>query len=122
MEFEMSENNNTNNEIKDAFTNLGKNLKNVVNTAWESEERTHVQEQIEYGLSDLGTALESFVEDVSSSEHGQKFKDGIEDFGERLRSGDVEKKAKADLVKAVDYFNEQLDKLSGKFTSEEDQE
>jgi hypothetical protein len=116
----MTEENKTNNEIKDAFKDLGKNLKKAVNSAWDSEERTHVQEQIEYGLSDLGSALETFVQDVSNTDAGQKLKDGAEDFGERLRSGEVEKKAKADLVKAIDYLNEQLDKLSDKFNSKEE--
>jgi hypothetical protein len=116
----MTEENKTNNEIKDAFKDLGKNLKNAVNSAWDSEERAQVQEQIEYGLSDLGSALETFVQDVSNTDAGQKLKDGVEDFGERLRSGEVEHKAKADLVKAVDYLNEQLDKLSSNFNSKEE--
>ena len=116
----MTEENKTNSEIKDAFKDLGKNLKKAVNSAWDSEERTHVQEQIEYGFSDLGSALETFVQDVSNTDAGQKLKDGVEDFGERLRSGEVEQKAKAELVKAIDYLNEQLDKLSGNFNSKEE--
>jgi len=117
----MTEENKTNSEIKAAFIDLGKNLKNAVNTAWDSEERTHIQEQIEYGLSDLGSALETFVTDLSTSEQGQKFKDGVEDFGERLRNGEVEEKAKADLVKTLEYLNTQLDKLSGKLTPKDEE-
>ena len=117
----MTEEIKTSSEIGDAFKTLGKNLKTAINTAWDSEERDHVQEQIEYGLSDLGSALETFVKDVSSTDAGQKLKDDIEDFGERLRIGDVEKKAKAELVVAIEYINTQLDKLSGKFTPKDEE-
>lgn len=116
----MTEENNKSSEIKDAFTDLGKSLKNILNTAWDSDERTQVQEQIEYGLSDLGSALETFAKDLSNSDAGQKIIDGVEDFGDRLRSGEVEEKAKADLVKAIDYLNEKLDNLSGNFTTKDE--
>ncbi len=118
----MTEEHKTNNEIKDAFRDFGKNLKNAVDTAWDSEERTHVQDQIESGLSDLGSALETFVKDISDSEAGVKLKDGVEDFGERLRSGEVEQKAKADLIKALEYLNTQLDNLSEKLTPKDEEQ
>ena len=45
----MTNENGNQNEIRDAFKNLGQNIRKAVDSAWDSEQRAHVQEQIEYG-------------------------------------------------------------------------
>ena len=102
--------------MRDEFKALGDNLKDVLNAMWESEERKRFQEELEAGMRELGTAMESLADDVRRSEAGQKLREGVDDFSERVRSGEVENKAREEIVKALKMLNEELLKVSEKFT------
>ena len=100
------------NNLKDEFQNLANNLKQALQTAWESEERKHLQSEIEAGLTQVGSALNEAFEEFQSSEVGQKLKDDIDDFGERVRSGELEDKVRTDLTEALRKLNAELEKVT----------
>ena len=106
-------------DIRDEFRNLGDNLKSVMHTAWESEERKKLQQDIEAGLSELGNVLNQLADDFHTSESDKKIKSEVEDFGERVRSGEVETKVRQELLSALQLVNTELDKAIGKMKSAE---
>ncbi len=117
----MSEQNKSNQEIKDEFIEFGENLKNAFNDGWNSEERQKFQSEISDGINQLGTALSDFVTSFSSSETGQKFISEVDDFGERLRSGEVEAKAREGLLTVLHKVNDELKKASDHFSQDEEE-
>ena len=117
----MSEENKSSN-LKDEFRNLGNNLKQVINAAWESEERKKFQAEIEEGMRELGYALDDLAEGIREGEVGQNIRREVDDISERVRSGEVESKAREEVLKALKILNTELEKASTKFASEEEEQ
>lgn len=107
-------------ELKDEFQNLSQNLKNIINTAWESEERKKVQSDIHDGLDELYNAVNNLINELQVKEVGKKVVKEVDDFGERLRSGEVRDKANEGILSALKKMNAELEKASTKFTTNED--
>ena len=116
----MTENSQPEGNLKDEFQAFGENLKKAFTSAWESEERAKVQNEIEDGINELGRALNEFVTSFSASETGQKIIQEVDDFSERLHSGEVQAKAEEGLLKTLQKVNEQLGKAAGHFTPKDE--
>jgi hypothetical protein len=116
----MTENSQPEGNLKDEFQTFGENLKKAFTSAWESEERAQAQQEIEAGIKELGNALNEFVTSFSASETGQKIIQEVDDFSDRVRSGEVQAKAEEGLLKALKKVNEQLGKAADHFSPKED--
>ena len=120
----MTQNTENTDNIRDEFRNLGDNLKQVFQTAWESEERKKLQSDVRDGLNDVSAALNEALNSFQTSEAGKKIVEGVEDVGEAFRSGEVEAKTREGILTALKKLNEELEKAADKFTvtPEEEQE
>jgi hypothetical protein len=107
-------------DLRDEFHNLSQNLKNIINTAWESEERKKVQSDIHTGLDDLSNAITKMIDEFQASEVGKQVVQEVDDFGERLRSGEVRDQAREGILSALKKMNIELEKASDKFTTNEE--
>jgi ElaB/YqjD/DUF883 family membrane-anchored ribosome-binding protein len=116
----MSEETKSEGDLREEFRNLSQNLKTVLQTAWESEERKKLQQDIQDGLNDVSNALNECISDFHASEIGQTVVNSVDEFGEKLRSGEVEEKAREGLLSALQKLNTELEKASGKFTEEQE--
>ena len=99
-------------DLAEEFRNLGNNLKSILLTAWESPERKKLQQEIETGMTDLGNSLDQTVREFKDSPAGQRLKEDARDFQERLRTGEVDKRIREDLLTVMRRFNEELEKVS----------
>jgi hypothetical protein len=104
----------TESDIASEFRELGKNLSEALRSAWGSEERKKLQQEIKTGLKDFGDSLNRAAEDVSQSKVAQNLKADAQDFGKRVRSGELEAKVRTDLLAALRSVNAQLEKLFSK--------
>ncbi len=91
---------------------LGKNLSDLFQSAWDSEDRKRLQEEIEGGVADLTDTLRSAAKDFTQSETGKQLKEDVRDLGERVRSGEVESKVRQDLTDVLRRVNEELDRAA----------
>jgi hypothetical protein len=85
---------------------------------WESEERKTLQTDIENGLTELGYALTSMVKDFSESDAGKQFKKDVKDFGEKVRTGEVEEKARSELLYVLKKVNAEINNAIDMFVPE----
>lgn len=109
-------------DLKEEFNRFGENLKDAFTQGWDSEERQNAQQKIGNGIDEVGKALNDFVSSFSSSETGQKIINEVDDFGERLRSGEVEaiEKAKEVLIIVLQKVNDEMKKASDHFSTKEE--
>ncbi|MBN2044792.1 MAG: hypothetical protein JW757_07220 [Anaerolineales bacterium] len=111
------ETNHQNSSLRDEFQALGENLKAIFNAAWESEERKKFQTEIEAGMRELGAAMTDFADDIRNSQAGEKLRQEAVEFHERVKSGEVENKAREEIVKVLKGLNDEIakavDKMSG---------
>ncbi len=96
------------NDIADELRQLGKNIKEALRSAWESQERQKLQQEIQSGLSELGNMLNQAADDFNGSQAGQNIKADISDFKERLRTGEVESKVRSEILEALQTANREL--------------
>jgi len=109
-----NENKSPNDNIGDQLNELGKNLREALQTAWESEERRKLQLEIEEGLASLGASLSQAAKDFSSSQTGQTIKEDVKDLHERWRTGEVGSKVHSEVVDALRKVNDELQKTTRK--------
>ena len=97
-------------DLADEFRNLGENLKTFFQTAWESEERKKLQGEIEAGMAELGRSLSQAASEFKEGPAGQQLKSDFQDLHERVRSGEVENKLRAELLSVLRTVNSELEK------------
>jgi len=114
-EYLMSENPNPQPDLTSQFRDLGDQLKNLLQTAWDSDEAQQVKEELKIGMHELGRVATEAVEDFKTSEIGEKLKTEAEDFKSRVDSGEVEIKARDEISKALNMINTELQKAIDSF-------
>lgn len=115
----MSEEKQEHGTLRDEFRALGENLKEMLNSAWESDERKKLHGELEEGMRELGKVLNDFASEVQSGEVGQSIRREVDQFSQRVRSGEVENKARQEILKALKLLNNELEKASEKFSPSE---
>jgi len=101
-------------DVAEELRNLAKNLKETLSTAWESEGRKKLQGEIETGLADVLKTLSQAASDFKKSPAGQQLKKDAEDIHQRIRNGELETKARSELLNALRLANIELEKLRSK--------
>lgn len=95
-------------EILNELRDLGRNLSSLLQSAWESDERKKLQQEIETGLSEMRTSLKS----AASGPTGQAIKADLEGLHQRLRTGEVEERLRSELISALRTANESIKKAA----------
>ena len=98
-------------DIAAEFAEFGQNIKKALQSAWASEDRKNLQAEIEKGLREAGEALKTASSDISHSQAAQTLKTEAEDFQKRVKSGELEAKARSELLAILRMANEQLKKV-----------
>jgi hypothetical protein len=103
---------NSSEDVSAEWQDLGQNLRNVFQNTWESEERRKLQDDIEAGLADFASSINKAVEDFKESPTGQRLKTDVDDFHERVKSGEVEGKAREEVAAVLRSINFELKKVT----------
>jgi len=113
----MSEPRSTTDDLGDELRALGANLRDMLQAAWDSDERKRAQQEIETGLGDLAASLRSAGEEFSASPTGQRLKTDVHDLHERLRTRQVDVRVRDELVAALRRVNDELGKAAQAWAS-----
>jgi hypothetical protein len=101
-------------DIGDQLNELGKNLRDALRTAWESDERRKLQQDIEVGLASMVSSLNQAATDFSNSQTGQTLKADMKDLNERWKTGEVGSKVRSEIADALRTVNQELQKATQK--------
>lgn len=107
----MTESTDSKTELSDEIRKLGENLAENLKAIWEHPETKQHREEIKEGLVQLGDTLSQAAREFSESPTGQKLQTGVDDLGEKIRSGEVESKARQELLHALNTINAELEKV-----------
>jgi ElaB/YqjD/DUF883 family membrane-anchored ribosome-binding protein len=103
-----------NDNISDQLNQLGKNLRQILQSVWQSDERKKLQSEIQEGLKGMRDSLNQTAQEFSSTPTGKTISDDVKDFQERWRSGEVQSKARSEIMDALHKVNEELQKAAQK--------
>lgn len=106
--------------LADEFRNLGTNIISALHAAWERPERIKLQQELEGGLTELAETLKRETNAFSESPTGQRMRSDLEDFGEKVRTGEAENAIRSELLKALKLMNTELHKVTTQMRSAED--
>ena len=109
-----NENKSTSGTIADQLNELGRNLRDALQSAWQSEDRRKLQQEIEEGMASLGATLSQAAKDFSSTPTGKTITEDVKDLQQRWQSGEVGSKVHEDVVDALRRVNEELQKTTRK--------
>lgn len=110
----MAEPRDSSNDVVGELKALGENLRLVLQAAWESDERKKLQGEVEAGLSDLVSALQSAGTEFAQSPAGQRLKAEAESLKTRVRDSHAEDRVRDELLSALRKANAELKKAAGK--------
>ena len=99
-----------NDDIGDQLNELGKNLRDALRTAWESDERRKLQQEIEVGLANLGDSLSQAAKEFTDSPTWQNLKEDVKDIHTRWETGEVGTKVRSEIAEALRIVNQELQK------------
>jgi hypothetical protein len=118
----MTESTDPKTELSDEFRKLGENLTENLKAIWEHPETKGHREEIKEGLVQLGDTLSQAVREFSESPTGQRLQAGVDDLGEKVRSGEVESRARQELLQALNTINAELEKVKDRLKETSSQE
>lgn len=103
-------------ELMEELNRLGVKFAEVVQTAWESDERKRLEKDVKAGVVSLVNGLERGLRRVGESEQAKEFLNKAEDVadtvGERIRSSPASHDLASGLAKGLRVLAEQIDKLA----------
>jgi hypothetical protein len=108
----MSEQNPQEENLSEAFRNLGKNIVNVFRAAWDSPDRKNLQQEVENGLHEFGATIKKEIDEFSESPTGHQIKSDVETLKDRVRSGETEAKVRSEVMNALRIVNTELGRIS----------
>lgn len=95
--------------LKEGLLQLKQNLERLGQQAWQSPQRRQAQAELERMLKDLEANLQQAGQEFRQSEAGQQLKRELDRIKQEFDSGELERKAKMELVKLVGQLNERLE-------------
>lgn len=102
------------------FAELGKKLRETVETAWGSQERQKAQAEIKDGLVKLRDELDKTFKSLRDSEPGQKVETEVKRVREDIENGKVVDDVRIGIVSGLRGVGAALDKLADSFTPVEE--
>lgn len=103
-------------ELMDDLNRLGLKFAEVVQTAWESEERKRLEKDVKAGVVSLVTGLERGLRKLSETDQAKEFlnkaEDAADSIGERIRTSPASHEMAGNLAKGLRVLAEQIDKLA----------
>ena len=114
-------NNTPQGSLGDEIRGFGKSLGDFFKSAWDSEERKEVEEDLTSALNEVADTFRQLAEDITTGETSQQIKTEYEDLKERVDSGEFKEKAHSEISKAIQSVKEELDKITDSWTPAADQ-
>ncbi|MCB0047109.1 MAG: hypothetical protein KDD92_16920 [Caldilineaceae bacterium] len=93
---------------------LGARFTDLIQTAWQSDERKRIEAELKKGAASIGAAVEDTFQRISDTskapEAVRRVDDAVTNVGDELRAKDITNDLSAGLAKGLHKFNQQLGK------------
>ena len=100
------------------FAELGRKIRETVSTAWHSEERQKIQQDLKVGLEKFTEEMNKAAKSLRDSDAGVKVEEGVKKVHADVKSGKVGEDVRKGTIKALRAMGEALDKMADSFTDE----
>lgn len=112
--------NQENKSINDELRHLGENLRKIVNSAWEIEERKKLEEDLAQELNELNDSLQRSINEFSQSRTGQRIAENLEELNSMIQDEKVEEKVRSGAINLLQKIRSWSDKKTSKSENPDD--
>lgn len=103
-------------DLMDELNHLGSKFVEVIDVAWNSDQRRRVEDDLRKGLESLATALEDGIKQLSENKQARELLDSAEEVAEsvgtKVRSSKVANDLADTLAHGLHALSEQMDRLA----------
>jgi DNA polymerase III alpha subunit len=99
-------------ELIDELTRLGQKFVEVVEVAWNSEQRKKIEDDLRTGLVTVAHTLEDGFKRVSNTKEAKEAVNAAEDVAEKVRTSKITVELSEALAQGLRSLSEQMEKLS----------
>lgn len=99
-------------ELIDELTRLGQKFVEVVEVAWNSEQRRQIEDDLRTGLVSVANTLEDGFKRVGNTKEAREAVDAAEDVAEKVRTSKIAAELSGALAQGLRALSEQMDKLA----------
>lgn len=95
--------------ITEELYQLGKNLHQIIDSAWESPERIQLEAELSKGLTNLGNSFKKSFDEFSESETGKRIKTNLEGINRQIQDSTVEEKIQSEVIRILRRVNVEIE-------------
>jgi hypothetical protein len=99
-------------ELIDELTRLGHKFAEVIEVAWNSEQRKKAEHDLRVGLESVATSLEDGFKRVGSTKEAKEFVNAAEDVADKVRTSKIATELSGALAEGLRALSEQMDKMA----------
>ena len=114
----MSEEQEARPSLEQEFKKLGQNIREALEGAWGSDERKRLSVEIQRGLNEVGDVLGKVADDLQQNETVQQVSSEVDEFAERVQTGEFANKIRSETGDALKSLNEELEKWIQRWSAE----
>lgn len=104
----MTESNQDESDLTEELRQLGANLTGTLRSAWASEERQKVQQEIESGLQSINEEFRRAGDEIDLKGIGEEVRSGVEDASQKIQTGETGDRVRNELLSVLQTINSQL--------------
>ncbi len=102
----------SNDDFQSQFLRLGKNLEELIQSAWERPERKKIQNELETGFGEVFQTLSKATSEFRASDTGQQLEHDLDDLRRQIDSGELTEKVRDEILHALQLLNSQLEQTA----------
>ena len=103
-------------DVSEAFRDFGRQFAETIRTAWNSEERRELEQELREGVQSFAEEVGKVLREAKESKAAQKVKEEATEVKTRVETGEVTRKARSGLVEGLSWLSQELAKLAEQFS------
>ncbi len=103
-------------DIVEELKNLGRQVAETIESAWNSEERVRIEGEVREGVKSFVDEVDKVIREAKSSPAAEKMKHETVGMKDKVETSDISQKARTGLVQGLRWLSEELGHLADQFT------
>ncbi|MFN2136153.1 MAG: hypothetical protein ACK2UK_09380 [Candidatus Promineifilaceae bacterium] len=101
------------------FQSLGKAFAEAFESAWNSEERKRVEQEVRDGVKSFADEVDKVIRDAKQSSTGERVKHEAEDVAQKFEASDIGRRALEGIAQGLSWMSVEMGRLAEQFTPAE---
>ena len=106
-------------DLVEEFQTLGKTFAEAFESAWNSEERKRVEQEVREGVQSFADEVDKVIREAKQSRTGERVKHEAEDVAHKVETSDIGRRALEGIAQGLSWMSVEMGKMAEQFTPAE---